>query len=147
MIKRVELQHKVKYLGKEYSVKLYNDSDFNTAFKTLQYPSGIMSNTENALIATNLNDYNNIFIENGYRTIHFYSDENDSSEKRESFIYDTFSKYNANKVFIFLVSKGDITLDKINTILNELREDCEYYISLIIDSKANKNSVRIVIGT
>ena len=80
MIKRVELQHKVKYLGKEYSVKLYNDSDFNTAFKTLQYPSGIMSKTENALIATNLNDYNNIFIENGYRTIHFYSDENEIPE-------------------------------------------------------------------
>ena len=34
MIKRVELQHKVKYLGKEYSVILHNDSDFSTAFKT-----------------------------------------------------------------------------------------------------------------
>ena len=147
MIKRVELQHKIKYFGKEYSVILHNDSDFTTAFKTLQYPCGITSNTENALIPSDPDIYNEIFIENGHRTVHFYSDENGSNEKRREFIEGIFNKYNTNRLFLFLIVNNNATMHDIVNIIDGFCKDSEdCYMSVILDSKTTKEKVRIVVG-
>ena len=148
MIRRVELQHKIKYFSKEYSVMLYNDTDFTTAFKTLQYPFGITASTERVLIPIDPNDCSEIFIENGHGVVHFYSDESSSNEKRREFVDGIFNKYNRNKLFIFLVITSSTTLYQVNDILEDFyMYDKDCYVSVIIDNKIKQDSVRIVIGT
>ena len=103
MIKRVDLQHKIKYLGNEYSVTLHNDSDFSTAFRTLQYLSGKFKKTEVSVIHPDASDYNRIFIEDGDRVVHFYSYDDGNNERARYFIDDMLNKHNVETIFLFVV--------------------------------------------
>lgn len=147
MIKRVELQHKVKYLGKEYSIVLHNDSDFTTAFKTLQYPMGIIPKTEVPLIGSDPSDYNRIFIEDGCKTIHFYSYNDGMNDECRKFIESMYKEYGAKSVFIFIIGSTDSSLYDFNCILETLYKDGEPCISYMsTDSNVEGISVRVVVG-
>ena len=147
MIKRVELQHKVKYLGKEYSVILHNDSDFTTAFKTLQYLSGKFQNNEVPVIYGDASDYNRIFIQDGDSIVHFYAYDDGNNEKARTFVDDMLNKHNVETIFLFVVCTKEDSLQDIKNILDDLCKDDEswlFYMSA--DEKAKKTSVRIVAG-
>ena len=147
MIKRVELQHKVKYLGKEYSVILHNDSDFSTAFKTLQYLSGKFPKTEVPLIYPDASDYNRIFIQDGDRVVHFYAYDDGNNEKARTFVDDMFNKHNVETIFLFVVCTKEDSLLDIKNILDDLCKDDEQWLFYMsADEKAKKTSVRIVAG-
>ena len=147
MIKRVELQHKVKYLGKEYSVILHNDSDFSTAFKTLQYLSGKFQKNEVPVIYGDVSDYNRIFIQDGDSIVHFYAYDDVNNEKARTFVDDMLNKHNVETIFLFVVCTKEDSLLDIKNILDDLCKDDEswlFYMSA--DEKAKKTSVRIVAG-
>ena len=147
MIKRVELQHKVKYLGKEYSVILHNDSDFTTAFKTLQHLSGKFQKNEVPVIYGDASDYNRIFIQDGDSIVHFYAYDDGNNEKARTFVEDMVNKNNVGTIFLFVVCTSEDSLGHITNILNDLCKDaeqCLLYIST--DEKAKNTSIRIVAG-
>jgi len=147
MIKRVELQHKVKYLGKEYSVILHNDSDFSTAFKTLQYFSGKFQKTEVPMIYADVNDYNRIFIQDGDRVVHFYAYDDGNNEKARNFVDDMLNKHNVETIFLFIVCTPEDSLMAVKNIMDDLCKDdepCLFHV--YIDNKAKNTSVRIIAG-
>ena len=147
MIKRVELQHKVKYLGKEYSVILHNDSDFSTAFKTLQYLSGKFQKTEVPVVYADASDYDRIFIQDGDRVVHFYAFDDGNKEKARTFVDDMLNKHNVETIFLFVVCTPEDSLLDVKNILDDLCKDgepCLFYMST--DKKAKNTSVRIVAG-
>ena len=147
MIKRVELQHKVKYLGKEYSVILHNDSDFSTAFKTLQYLSGKFQNNEVPVIYGDVSDYNRIFIQDGDSIVHFYAYDDVNNEKARTFVDDMLNKHNVETIFLFVVCTKEDSLLDIKNILDDLCKDDEQWLFYMsADEKAKKTSVRIVAG-
>ena len=147
MIKRVELQHKVKYLGKEYSVILHNDSDFSTAFKTLQYLSGKFQKNEVPVIYGDVSDYNRIFIQDGDSIVHFYAYDDGNNEKARTFIDDMLNKHNVETIFLFVVCTKEDSLLDIKNILDDLCKDDEQWLFYMsADEKAKKTSVRIVAG-
>ena len=147
MIKRVELQHKVKYLGKEYSVILHNDSDFTTAFKTLQHLSGKFQKNEVPVIYGDASDYNRIFIQDGDSIVHFYAYDDGNNEKARTFVDDMLNKHNVETVFLFVVSTKEDSLLDIKNILDDLCKDDEQWLFYMsADEKAKKTSVRIVAG-
>ena len=147
MIKRVELQHKVKYLGKEYSVILHNDSDFSTAFKTLQYLSGKFQKNEVPVIYGDVSDYNRIFIQDGDSIVHFYAYDDGNNEKARTFVDDMLNKHNVETIFLFVVCTKEDSLQDIKNILDDLCKDDEQWLFYMsADEKAKKTSVRIVAG-
>ena len=147
MIKRVELQHKVKYLGKEYSVILHNDSDFTTAFKTLQYLSGKFQKNEVPVIYGDVSDYNRIFIQDGDSIVHFYAYDDGNNEKARTFVDDMLNKHNVETIFLFVVCTKEDSLLDIKNILDDLCKDDEQWLFYMsADEKAKKTSVRIVAG-
>ena len=147
MIKRVELQHKVKYLGKEYSVILHNDSDFSTAFKTLQYLSGKFQKKEVPVIYGDASDYNRIFIQDGDSIVHFYAYDDGNNEKARTFIEDMLNKHNSEVGFLFVVCTPEDSLLDLKNILDDLCKDNEPYLFYMsTDKKAKNTSVRIVAG-
>ena len=147
MIKRVELQHKVKYLGKEYSVILHNDSDFTTAFKTLQYLSGKFQKNEVPVIYGDESDYNRIFIQDGDSIVHFYAYDDGNNEKARTFVDDMLNKHNVETIFLFVVCTKEDSLQDIKNILDDLCKDDEQWLFYMsADEKAKKTSVRIVAG-
>ena len=147
MIKRVELQHKVKYLGKEYSVILHNDSDFTTAFKTLQYLSGKFQKNEVPVIYGDSSDYNRIFIQDGDSIVHFYAYDDGNNEKARTFVDDMLNKHNVETIFLFVVCTKEDSLQDIKNILDDLCKDDEQWLFYMsADEKAKKTSVRIVAG-
>ena len=147
MIKRVELQHKVKYLGKEYSVILHNDSDFSTAFKTLQYLSGKFQKNEVPVIYGDVSDYNRIFIQDGDSIVHFYAYDDGNNEKARTFVDDMLNKHNVETIFLFVVCTKEDSLLDIKNILDDLCKDDEQWLFYMsADEKAKKTSVRIVAG-
>ena len=147
MIKRVELQHKIKYLGKEYSVVLHNDSDFTTAFETLQYPMGIIPKTEVPLIASDPSHYNQIFIEGGHRTVHFYSYNDGRNEDCRKFIESMYGKYDVKAVFVFIIGSKDSSIYDFSSIVDTLQKDDEQCIGYMsTDSAVEGISVRVIIG-
>ena len=147
MIKRVELQHKVKYLGKEYSVILHNDSDFSTAFKTLQYLSGKFQKNEVPVIYGDVSDYNRIFIQDGDSIVHFYAYDDGNNEKARTFVDDMLNKHNVETIFLFVVCTKEDSLLDIKNILDDLCKDDEQWLFYMsADEKAKNTSVRIVAG-
>ena len=147
MIKRVELQHKVKYLGKEYSVILHNDSDFSTAFKTLQYLSGKFQKTEVPVVYADASDYDRIFIQDGDRVVHFYAFDDGNKEKARTFVDDMLNKHNVETIFLFVVCTPEDSLLDVKNILDDLCKDDEQWLFYMsADEKAKKTSVRIIAG-
>ena len=147
MIKRVELQHKVKYLGKEYSVILHNDSDFTTAFKTLQHLSGKFQKNEVPVIYGDASDYNRIFIQDGDSIVHFYAYDDGNNEKARTFVDDMRNKHNVETIFLFVVCTSEDSLGHITNILNDL---CKNVLIIFpfrsVSLNGQKTSVRIVAG-
>ena len=148
MIERVELKHEVKFFGKEYSVKLYNNADFTTAFETLKLPLGAVNEDETPVVEFDNSVYNDIFIEDGDRVVHFYSDEDKFNEGRKEFVDSVLSNHDSKKILVFLVIPENTSLMEISDMLDgfdEYKVDC--YISVITSSKKDKTSVRIIMGS
>ena len=72
MLKRVELQHKVRLNGDEYDILLSDESNFKSAFDTLNYILGEYTKNENTLIGFDTDDYLSVFKSGGHRNIYFY---------------------------------------------------------------------------
>lgn len=148
MIKRIELKHEVEFFGKNYLVKLYNNADYTTAFKSLKLPLGAVDKDETPVVEFDNDVYNDIFIEDGDRIVHFYSDEDKFNENRKEFVDSVLNNYNVKKILVFLVIPEETSLMDISDMLdgfNEYKVDC--YISVVISSKKDKTSVRIIMGS
>lgn len=148
MLKRVELQHKVKCFKEEYDVIIDEESDFTTAYETLQYVFGKTKRSENILIGMNEGDYANIFKKDGERNIYFYSDEKEESPRRKEFVNNIIANHPDSVICIFVCGNDKLDLFTVNEISTEVIGDHSNtsYINVIIDSNRKKNSVRIVIG-
>lgn len=148
MLKRVELQHKVKCFEEEYNVILDEGSDFSTAYETLQWVFGNSKKSENIIIPMDSGDYVNIFKKDGERNIYFYSDEKDEEPRRKEFVDTIISKHPSSDIYIFVCASEELDLFTVNKICTEIvgENTQNSYIHVTIDSNRHNNSVRIVIG-
>lgn len=147
MIGKFDIDNKIRYREKEYSVILYNEASFKDVVKTLRYPSGIMKDSEKFLIESDEDDYKKIFIENGDRILHFYADVDDARESRRKFIDTIMAKYGAIQSYTFIIAGKDAMLSEVKGICDDLRIYDNAYVSVLSDEDLTKNNVRIVIGT
>lgn len=148
MLKRVELQNKVNLCGDEYDVVLDDGSDFDTAFQTLKYAFGETEKNERIIVGLDNNVCKTIFKRDGQRNIYFYSDNKETEPKRKEFLESVLSKNPRSNIHIFICSTEDITLFYANKICSDIlgEENLDSQISIIVNTKEDTNSVRIVIG-
>lgn len=147
MIGKFDIDNKIIYNGKEYSVILYNEASFKDVVKTLRYPSGIMKDNEIYLLDLGEDDYKNIFLENSDRIIHFYADVDGTRESRRRFVDTIIDKYGATQLTIFIIARKDALISELREICDDLRIYDNASLGLVSGEELTKNNVRIVICT
>ena len=152
MLKRVELQHKVRLNGDEYDILLSDESNFKSAFDTLNYILGEYTKNENTLIGFDTDDHLSVFKSGGHRNIYFYEDRQKLEPKRKEFVESVLEKHPTSRVHII------VCVPEENSLLFDVYRRCcditgnsedlqsKTSVHSIVDYTLDEISTKIVIG-